>query len=50
MKHSILGGIALGRDFPGLANSWMVAATEMNSKEQIDALVACVAQWRGGLA
>lgn len=50
LKHSILGGIALGRDFPGLANSWMVAATEMNSKEQIDALVACVAQWRGGLA
>jgi glycine dehydrogenase subunit 1 len=39
LDHGILGGYDLGRDYPALKNHLLVAVTEMNSKEEIDALV-----------
>jgi glycine dehydrogenase subunit 1 len=37
---SILGGYDLGQDYPELKDHMLIAVTEMNSKEQIDDLVA----------
>jgi glycine dehydrogenase subunit 1 len=48
LAHGILGGISLGRDYPELPEGILFAATEVNSKEQIDELVRRVAEWRGG--
>lgn len=39
LDHGILGGYALGKDYPALKNDLLVAVTEMNSREEIDALV-----------
>src|SRR5690606_12650802 len=39
LDHSILGGYDLGNDYPELKNHLLIAVTEMNSKEEIDALV-----------
>ncbi|RJP55832.1 MAG: aminomethyl-transferring glycine dehydrogenase subunit GcvPA [Anaerolineaceae bacterium] len=39
LDNGILGGCDLGRDYPSLANHLLVAVTEMNSREEIDALV-----------
>jgi glycine dehydrogenase subunit 1 len=39
LDHGILGGYDLGRDYPGLENHLLIAVTEMNTKEEIDALV-----------
>jgi glycine dehydrogenase subunit 1 len=36
----VLGGYDLGRDYPDLKDHMLIAVTEMNSKEQIDDLVA----------
>jgi glycine dehydrogenase subunit 1 len=38
LDHGILGGYDLGNDFPSLQNHMLIAVTEMNSKEEIDAL------------
>ena len=40
LDEGILGGYDLGQDYPSLANCMLVAVTEMNSREDIDALVA----------
>jgi len=40
--YGIIGGYDLGRDYPELANTMLIAVTEMNSREEIDALVAAL--------
>jgi glycine dehydrogenase subunit 1 len=37
-RHEIIGGYDLGQDYPFLANHMLLAFTEMNSRDQIDAL------------
>ncbi len=37
--YGIIGGYDLSRDYPELANTMLIAVTEMNSREEIDALV-----------
>ncbi len=44
LDHGILGGYALGSDYPGMENILLVAVTEMNSKEDIDMLVEALAE------
>jgi glycine dehydrogenase subunit 1 len=44
LEHHILGGLDLGRDYPALVNHWLLAVTEMNSKEDIDLLVEVLAE------
>jgi glycine dehydrogenase subunit 1 len=39
-----LGGYDLSKDFPTLKNQMLLAVTEMNSKDQIDALVETLAE------
>lgn len=39
LDHGILGGYDLGQDYPALKDHMLVAVTEMNTKEDIDALV-----------
>jgi glycine dehydrogenase subunit 1 len=39
LEHGILGGYELGKDYPSLQKHLLVAVTEMNSKDEIDALV-----------
>jgi glycine dehydrogenase subunit 1 len=39
LEHGILGGYALGNDYPSLENHILMAFTEMNSKQEIDTLV-----------
>jgi glycine dehydrogenase subunit 1 len=38
LEHGILGGYDLGNDYPALKDHMLIAVTEMNSKEDIDAL------------
>jgi glycine dehydrogenase subunit 1 len=38
LEHGILGGYALGNDYPSLENHILMAFTEMNSKQEIDTL------------
>jgi len=38
-EWNIIGGYDLGQDYPGLDNTMLVCVTEMNTKEEIDALV-----------
>ena len=40
----IIGGYDLSKDYPHLGNAMLVAVTEMNTKEQIDALVKALGQ------
>lgn len=44
LEHGILGGYDLGQDYPSLKNQLLIAVTEMNSKEQIDALVEVLSE------
>jgi glycine dehydrogenase subunit 1 len=44
LEHGILGGYDLGQDYPSLANHMLIAVTEMNRKEDIDALVEVLAE------
>ncbi len=39
LEHGILGGYDLGNDYPSLKDHMLIAVTEMNSKDEIDALV-----------
>ncbi len=39
LEHGIVGGYALGNDYPALKNHLLIAVTEMNTKEEIDTLV-----------
>ena len=38
-KQNIIGGYDLSKHYPHLGNAMLVAVTEMNTKEQIDALI-----------
>ncbi len=38
-RDKILGGFDLSKDYPHLKNAMLIAVTEMNTREQIDALV-----------
>ena len=40
LKKGILGGYDLEKDYPFAKNQMLVCVTEMNSREQIDALIA----------
>jgi len=44
LEHGILGGYDLSQDYPSMANHLLVAVTEMNSKEEIDTLVAVLSE------
>jgi glycine dehydrogenase subunit 1 len=44
LEHGILGGYDLGQDYPALKNHLLIAVTEMNSKEEIDALVEVLSE------
>jgi len=44
LDEGILGGYDLGQDYPALANCMLVAVTEMNSRQDIDALVAVLSE------
>jgi glycine dehydrogenase subunit 1 len=39
LEHGILGGLALERFYPELADAWLVCVTERRTKEEIDRLV-----------
>jgi len=39
LEHGILGGFELGKEYPALKNSLLVAVTEMNTKDDIDMFV-----------
>ncbi len=39
LEHGILGGYDLGQDYPSLKDHLLIAVTEMNTKQEIDALV-----------
>ncbi|MCB0076513.1 MAG: aminomethyl-transferring glycine dehydrogenase subunit GcvPA [Anaerolineales bacterium] len=41
-EHGIIGGYDLGRVDPALDHAWLLTATEMNSREEIDRLVDAV--------
>ena len=44
LEHGILGGYDLGQDYAGMENDMLLAVTEMNSREDIDALVDVLAE------
>lgn len=44
LEHGILGGYDLGQDYPALRDHMLIAATEMTSKEDIDALVGVLSE------
>ncbi len=46
--HGIIGGVDLGRFFPGQENRLLLAVTEMNTRAQIDGLVAALSKVTAG--
>ena len=44
LEHGILGGYDLSNDYPTLKDRMLIAVTEMNTKEDIDALVEMLAE------
>jgi glycine cleavage system P protein (glycine dehydrogenase) subunit 1 len=44
LEHGIIGGYDLGQDYPSLKDHMLIAVTEMNSKEDIDALVEVLSE------
>jgi glycine dehydrogenase subunit 1 len=48
LEHGIIGGYDLGQDYPALKDHMLIAVTEMNSKEEIDALVAVLEEVANG--
>jgi glycine dehydrogenase subunit 1 len=44
LEHGFLGGYDLGQDYPALKDHMLIAVTEMNSREEIDALVEMLAE------
>jgi glycine dehydrogenase subunit 1 len=44
LEHGFLGGYDLGRDYPSLQNHMLIAVTEMNTKDEIDAMVDVLAE------
>lgn len=44
LEHGFIGGYDLGKDYPALKDHMLVAVTEMNSKDEIDAFVQVLAE------
>lgn len=44
LERRIIGGYDLGRAYPELANSMLLCVTEMNTREEIDALVTALGE------
>ncbi len=44
LEHGIIGGYDLGQDYPSLKDHMLIAVTEMNTKEEIDALVEILSE------
>ncbi len=44
LEHDIIGGLDLGKYYPQLDNQMLIAVTEMNSKQDIDAFVEVLAE------
>ena len=44
LDHGFIGGYDLGRDYPALKDHMLVAVTEMNTKEEIDAFVQVLSE------
>jgi glycine dehydrogenase subunit 1 len=44
LDHGFLGGYDLGQDYPALKHHMLLAVTEMNTREEIDALVEVLAE------
>jgi glycine dehydrogenase subunit 1 len=44
LEHGFLGGYDLGQDYPALKDHMLLAVTEMNTKDEIDALVDVLAE------
>ena len=44
LEHGFLGGYDLGQDYPALKDHTLLAVTEMNTKDEIDALVDVLAE------
>ncbi len=43
-KHGIVGGFDLGRAYPEMDRALLIGVTEMNPREEIDALVSALAE------
>ena len=48
LEHGFLGGYDLGQDYPGLKNYMLLAVTEMNTKDEIDALAEVLEEVANG--
>ena len=44
LEHGFLGGYDLGQGYPALKNHMLLAVTEMNTREEIDALMEVLAE------
>ena len=44
LEHGILGGYDLAQDYPNLGNHMLIAVTEMNTRDEIDALVGVLSE------
>jgi glycine dehydrogenase subunit 1 len=44
LEHGFLGGYDLGQDYPALKDHMLIAVTEMNTRDEIDALVEVLAE------
>jgi glycine dehydrogenase subunit 1 len=44
LEHGIMGGYDLGADYPDLKDHMLIAVTEMNTREEIDALADILAE------
>ncbi len=44
LEHGFIGGYDLGEDYPSLKDHMLLAVTEMNTKDEIDALVEVLAE------
>lgn len=44
LEHGFIGGYDLGQDYPSLKDHMLIAVTEMNTRDEIDALVAALAE------
>jgi len=44
LEHGFLGGYDLGQDYPALRDTMLLAVTEMNTKDEIDALADVLAE------
>ena len=44
LEHGFIGGYNLGQDYPSLKDHMLIAVTEMNTRDEIDALVSALAE------